>query len=734
MKQILLLFSCCLLTISYAIAQTSILGTVRDADTQKPIYGANVMIGNGFGVITDKNGQFSFPKVQEGDYEIRVSFVGYAAFSQKVSVQAKEQVTLNINLKIKSEKMGEVVILSLPKAQSPILNTDQMSVDMIQRNNSVTLDDALDRMSGVSVLGGQVNIRGGSGFSLNSASRTMMLVDGMPLLLPDIGGIKWAFLPLEAMASTQVDRTASKVQNGAGTHGGVISFNTRNIDKTYTEVSLFANLFGEGRPERLNPWDRPQIAKGISIFHQQRVGKLGVAFSLNAVDQQSYRADEYSKRQRAYLKLDYAYNPKWNFNFTFNGMRDSLSIYYIWESGTEPYIPLDSNTYTKDELFFANIDLSGVYKPNTTTEHHLRNRLYFTDNFMVFNEYFIQKKLVVKEKGEHRFVGGLVNNISWLSKSPFVSYNQAIHAALEGNIQRLSYYAGVRGEAYKQWDQANPVIFPVWRGGVNYQVFKSTELRFFGGRGVRTPTLVERNFESVSSVKILPNSSLLPEKGLTAEIGLRHSINKSKFTFIMDAAVFHSSFQNMIELNFGAYVPEVVDSPFVIENYIGFKSLNIFRSKINGFELGGDLTALLGKVKVNLQGGYTFIEPIDLRSNPDTSGGNPYANYLKYRSRHLLRGDLNFTYRNFQVGGNIRYNSFMLNIDNFFYALVPGVTEFRELKPNGDFQLDLRASYKFRDFVRVAYILRNVTNEEIMYLPGNISAPINHTIQLTFTL
>jgi hypothetical protein len=76
----------------------------------------------------------------------------------------------------------------------------------------------------------------------------------------------------------------------------------------------------------------------------------------------------------------------------------------------------------------------------------------------------------------------------------------------------------------------------------------------------------------------------------------------------------------------------------------------------------------------------------------------------------------------------------MLNIDNFFYALVPGVTEFRALKPNGDFQLDLRASYKFRDFVRLAYILRNLTNEEIMYLPGNIAAPINHTLQLTFTL
>ena len=227
MKQILLLFFSFLLTISFLFAQTSIVGTVRDSDTQKPIYGANVLIGNGFGVITDKEGKFSFPKVQEGDYEIRVSFVGYAAFSQKVSVQAKEVVTLNINLKVKSEKMGEVVILSLPKAQSPILNTDQVSVDIIQRNNSVTLDDALDRMSGVSVLGGQVNIRGGSGFSLNSASRTMMLVDGMPLLLPDIGGIKWAFLPLEAMANTQVDRTASKVQNGAGTHGGRQRVNRR---------------------------------------------------------------------------------------------------------------------------------------------------------------------------------------------------------------------------------------------------------------------------------------------------------------------------------------------------------------------------------------------------------------------------------------------------------------------------------------------------------------------------
>ena len=65
--------------------------------------------------------------------------------------------------------------------------------------NSLTPEDALNRMSGVYSLRGQLSIRGSGGFTLNAGSRALMLLDGLPLLSADAAEVHWNLLPTEQL-------------------------------------------------------------------------------------------------------------------------------------------------------------------------------------------------------------------------------------------------------------------------------------------------------------------------------------------------------------------------------------------------------------------------------------------------------------------------------------------------------------------------------------------------------
>jgi hypothetical protein len=54
-------------------------GKVIDKDTDEPLIGANVIVvGTDYGAATDVKGSFKIKNLRPGNYDIRVSFVGYS--------------------------------------------------------------------------------------------------------------------------------------------------------------------------------------------------------------------------------------------------------------------------------------------------------------------------------------------------------------------------------------------------------------------------------------------------------------------------------------------------------------------------------------------------------------------------------------------------------------------------------------------------------------------------------
>src|SRR5690606_7919147 len=70
-----------------AWAQNSLGGKVIDAESGKPLIGASVWTEKlGIGTVTDEKGEFTLAKLPAGELELRVSFLGFEAYRQVISV------------------------------------------------------------------------------------------------------------------------------------------------------------------------------------------------------------------------------------------------------------------------------------------------------------------------------------------------------------------------------------------------------------------------------------------------------------------------------------------------------------------------------------------------------------------------------------------------------------------------------------------------------------------------
>lgn len=90
-------------------AQNTIQGTILD-ESSEPLMGATVMLSTSKGTTTDFNGKYDFSDVSDGDYIIKVSFIGYATQNKKITVASQQNITIDFSLLSSAEKLQAVEI------------------------------------------------------------------------------------------------------------------------------------------------------------------------------------------------------------------------------------------------------------------------------------------------------------------------------------------------------------------------------------------------------------------------------------------------------------------------------------------------------------------------------------------------------------------------------------------------------------------------------------------------
>ncbi|MEM6765462.1 MAG: TonB-dependent receptor [Bacteroidota bacterium] len=391
---VLLLIQLCMLTSSLQAQRGVIKGTVSDFSSKSSLTGAVITIESLRRMsITDVNGEFLIGNLPEGTISVKVTYLGYGAETQEVTIKAGETNSLSFLLTPESytSEVVEITAQALGQTQAinQQLNSDAIanivSADRIQELPDVNAAEAIARLPGIAINrsggeGQKVVIRGLepkfaaitiNGINLPSNSSTDRSVD-LSLIAPELlDGIEVFKSPLPDMDAEALGGTVNlklrkapkdfrllarglwgynDLNNDFRDHKGILQLSNRIFnDKLGIVFQGGLERFNRGVDIITNGWRQGRTVDSVSLA--EILGRR-----LRLQDRQEIR-----KRYNSSLGLDYDFGKS---QLSFFGLysrttRDQFSI-------QEELIPGDQEiTYSGNEvensLDLTFLALSGVH-------------------------------------------------------------------------------------------------------------------------------------------------------------------------------------------------------------------------------------------------------------------------------------------------------------------------------------------------------------------------------------
>ncbi len=727
------------------VAQGTIKGRIFDNITLQPLHGVYAIFGKNQGTLTDQDGNYII-KSDTGRLNISFKFVGYKSVKRTVDLISNDTIELNVGLDMDLQEIGQIVVSANKTGQKVAELT--VSMDILKsgdflKSHITDAQELINKTTGIEVMDGQASIRGGSGFSYGAGSRVLALIDGLPILSPDAGNIKWQFLPLENISQIEIIKGASSVLYGSSALNGIINFRTAdatNIPDTrfFAETGIYSN------PDNKNWtwWTSPRISATLSFSHLQKIGKTDLGLGINLLTDNGYRKYNDEKLGRFSLRLKH-HNEKikgLNYGVNINSGYTVKTDFILWEDADYGALKQDTSTVSLLHGTFLAIDPYLSFDNSGRFRHDLRLRLQLSNNrfpvrdennsdaYSMYTEYQVYYRLT----DFMNITAGVSENYSKVL-SNFYGDHKGINLAgftqLEVNpFPGLKMVAGLRVEQ-NSLDEVFDKITPVFRTGINWQAADYTFLRTSFGQGYRYPSIAEKYASTtLGSVKIYPNPFVKPESGWSSEIGVKQGIIMGKTNGQADLSAFFLQNYNLIEFPFGSY-----PDPVTGISGVGFRADNVEQSRIYGFELEFILNRIFGKFNTSLSGGYTFIYPVEFNQVTHKSTDT----YLKYRRKHSAKIILNTLYKKFDLGLSFYAKSKILNIDDVFLneltreSILPGFYGYWLGHNTGYFLIDGNLGYIINNFITLSVAVKNITNTEYMGRPGDIQPQRNFSIRVS---
>lgn len=729
-------------------AQIQLRGIVLDSKHSEPLISAFVQVGENF-TVTDFNGQFFIP-VSVGD-TVKVSYLGYFP---KEFIFDGATLEVEIRLQEMSETLETVTVTGSKfkrRLSETTVSVDIMKPDLIKSINSVDAEGVVNKLPGVQVIGGQANIRGGSGFSYGAGSRVMLLLDDIPALQTDAGFANWGDLPVENVGQVEVVKGAASALYGSAALNGIINFRRATPNSTpKTDFFASGTVYLNPKDERMKWWGdtlRYRVMTGVA--HMRKIGKLDLSAHGFYTKEESFNQNTFENRGRFGANLKYRINDYLSLGFNSLGNFVHSSDFFLWRNALRGiYRPL-SGTISEGHRYRVLFDPFVHYINPYGSSHRFNSRIFLINNENNNNQSNSSQTYFNEYQFQHNFngsrtvltAGGVFavtnSDAELFGNEQFTFTNAATYLQLEKEFgEYLILSAGLRYEYNKQEspEEFMGVLIPggkvtdgelISRIGFNFKLAEYSNLRLSWGQGYRYPTVTERFISTTfGSFNIVPNPLLMPEFGWSSEIAIKQGFKVNSFEGFLDLSGFISEYDDMIEFTFK-------------DDIFGFQPINIGDTRISGFEFGIVGKFLVGKIPISVLGGYTYISPIyknfdedeDLRNNLSTN-----QNVLKYRSRHTLKMDLQADFKKFSFGVSAQYASHMINIDRRLETPLGQqdlfqIKIFRDLNNDGYVLLDNRLSYKF-DFAKLSFIISNVLNQAYTLRPGLLEAPRNVSLRV----
>ena len=359
-----LLLGICFSLLNQIVLSQVISGKVVDASTGSPIPSVTVELDNQHSVITNESGLFIFSKLKSGNYQLRLSSIGYKSFEIFAStkeiplVLKMDQWKLFMQpIEVKAVRAGDKAPFAkttLTKKEIEKLNLGQDLPFILNQTPSVVIN--ADAGNGVGYTG--IRIRG------TDATRINMTINGIPYNDAESQGLFFVNLPdiASSVNNIQIQRGVGTSSNGTGAFGATINFSTNEVNTIpYAEIN---NSYGS-----FNTWKNTiKVGSGLLSDHFTIDARLSNISSDGYVDRAS------SKLSSFYLSGAFL-NEKTSIRLNiFSGKEKTYQSWYgITEAdlannrsfnsaGTErPGAPYDNETdnYKQDHYqFFINHQLN----------------------------------------------------------------------------------------------------------------------------------------------------------------------------------------------------------------------------------------------------------------------------------------------------------------------------------------------------------------------------------------
>lgn len=436
------LLTICLFLFNFSLfAQTTINGSVNDANDNSPLVGASITIkGTVIGAVADGNGKFSLKTNQKLPLTLRVSAVGYVL----QEIEVKDGNAVSVSLKEDIGTLSEVTVtgnrVEESITKSPV-SIEKLGVKQIQQAAAFDVFAALQNLKGVDLLSQNmifrsVNMRG---FGANNNNRFVQLNDGMDNRSPGLG---FGFGNVAGVSDIDIESIeilpgASSALYGPDALQGLMLTKTKSpfeFQGLSAQAKIGANNFGKAD-------FGPKPYTDFAVRYAKALNdKFAFKVNFQAINGTDFVADDYSDRMTRARAGFFVTDPNSktvsigyvpNNNRSTNLQVDGLNIYGddINNGGAFTFPANYANTALAGKLVsrtgYNEIDLTGdngkiySYRGNAALHFKLTDKIeaiggwYFgTGNFIRtagFREYFPNYKrnqFKLELRGDEFFVRG----------------------------------------------------------------------------------------------------------------------------------------------------------------------------------------------------------------------------------------------------------------------------------------------------------------------------------------
>jgi outer membrane receptor for ferrienterochelin and colicins len=651
----------------------TVYGVVRDT-TGSPIGGVVVrLLGIGTTTRTDSAGRYHIAGAPAGEVTLRAVRIGfYPALLHRI-VPAGDSVAADFHLRASPLTVNPVIVTAAKHSQLLDHATTSIAVVSEQRiaQRAVnTIDEAVDKVPGVQLLSGQINIRGSSGYAVGVGSRVLLLVDGVPANQGDRGGINWDLVPVDRIERVEVVKGAGSALYGSSAFGGVVNLITRELpDGWHTRLRTTAGAFANPPYQAWRFRDFTGIQDGLDLATSFGRGSVRGGLSLGARHSDGYRQQDRADHWQVTGQTAWRPDEVTTVRLSGAWASDQYQVPEPWCVAQLPKRQCDDqgqaiqpfrmdttnagNRTRSDKGYFTAVASRSPSAHLTWLARGSWLRTRFTDTYpnrgapagpldhSLANRYGLEGRLVSHpDSGRVVTVGAEAafsddwSNIFSGTPGANRTHTQGEYAAYgeaEQSRGPLRITIGARGDfLLVDGGGVTAVVSP--RVGVVWPT-QTGSWRASLGRAFRAPSLSERFPTTyVFGLRVIPNPALTSETGWSGELGR----SWMPWPWLRgDAAVFWTEARRLIE-------PAITDS-FTIQ----FQ--NAQRARLIGLDLSVAAEPLTSHLTTTLA--YQYLSALELAT--DTSPQRP----LLFRPRHLLTLSGDYAWGHLGLGADFRYSS-----------------------------------------------------------------------------